>query len=199
LATENIYTEITGITVATPALTAVQMISDTKNASSSAYYIEPQSLALIATSGTPSTPAGTDTPGYTWQWFPWMAEKGNTGGSTRNQGSGYLGGGTEFNTGNAQNDERHTDFWRDTGTYKVGIVYLSGPTYAIHNITGLNGTQTIDGYASPGGSNNYAEVTGISVAAAGVATFQDTAATRNGSATGWYIETHSYAVIRTGA
>ena len=47
----------------------------TKNGSSSDYQFILSSLALIATSGTYSTPGGSDTPGYTWQYIPWMGMK----------------------------------------------------------------------------------------------------------------------------
>lgn len=197
--TPNTYAEVTGIVVATPAVTTVQLATATKNASSSAYYGDIQSVALIATSGVYSTPNGTDTPGYTWEYLPFMGTKSNTAWATRTQSSAELAGGRLDTDSTVQNNLLTTDMWGDTGTYKEAFVHRTGPDRGIYNVTGFSGTQTVDGYAAGATDNVYSEVTGITQSTAGVKTIQIQMATKNASSSAYGGSLQSVKFIRTGA
>lgn len=194
---ENQYSEITGLSISTASAKTFKLLMATKNASSSGYSMAVNSWAWIRTGGTASSPAGTDTPGFTWEWIPWMGSKAAVWG-VRAQSSSELGGGNHHGAG-AQNDYINTDFWRDTGTFTLALVHYKGGDQGIHSFTGLSGTQTIDAYAGANSSNNYSEVTGIAVATADVANLQDQIATKNASSTGFGARINSVKVIRTGA
>lgn len=195
----NVYKEIAGITVATAGLKTLKVIASSKNASSSGFVAEMKSLALIKTAGAHSTPAGTDTPGYTWQYLPWMGSKANTNFATRNQNSGHLGGGWLQSSG-AQNDEVSWDIWLDAGTYKYAHIHRTGPNVGIYHIQ-LGGVDkgTIQGYDATGVLNTYNEIAGISVATAGVYTFTVKMASKHASASAYEGNFNSVAWIRTGA
>lgn len=195
----NVYTEVTGISVTTAGLKNFKLKMTAKNGSSSNYFAVLQSCAWIRTSGTASTPAGSDTPGYTFHHLPWMGNKSNTAWATRTQASTELGGGRLDTDSTAQNNLITDDVWIDTGTYKVAFVHGKQSDQGIYNITGVNGTQTIDGYAAGASSNNYTEVTGITVAAAGTKTIQVQMATKNGSSSAYGGRLNSMAWVRTGA
>lgn len=197
----NVYSEVTGISVTTASLKVVQVINATKNASSSAYNGNIMSIALIRTGGTPSVPAGTDTPGYTWEWIPWMGSKAHTGWdiSNRQQGSGYLGGGRLRNDAGAQNSYIECDTWQDTGTYKYAHIYNKNADEGTYSIR-IDGVEkgTIDAYNAAASDNNYSEVTAITVATAGVKTFRLQMATKNASSSGYWAYVQSTKWIRTG-
>lgn len=197
----NVYQEITGIAVATPALTAVQCIAATRNGSSSGYRVDLASLAIIATSGTYSTPAGTDTPGYTWQFFPWMGAKSNVTWSTSGvNNSGYLGGGYSITNTGAQNSARLWDVWTEARTYKVAAVYGANTDRGIMTFKNDSITLgTIDAYAASNTPNTYTEITGIAIGAASVKTFQVVTATKNVLALSYECVLQSVALISTGA
>lgn len=197
--TRNVYSELTGLSVTTASLKTFKVLMATKNGSSSNYFGLIQSVAWIRTSGTASTPAGSDTPGYTFHHLPWMGNKSNTAWATRTQASTELGGGRLDTDSTAQNNLITDDVWIDTGTYKVAFVHGKQSDQGIYNITGVNGTQTIDGYAAGASSNNYTEVTGITVAAAGTKTIQVQMATKNGSSSAYGGRLNSMAWVRTGA
>lgn len=198
-ASSNNYSEATSIAVSAPGVKTVQFSMATKNASSSAYGAKLNSWCWIETSGTFSTPAGTDTPGYTNEWFLWMGSKANTNWTTRSQSSGFFGGGTH-NSGGSQNDAISTDFWQDTGTHKVALMYYAAVNQGIATIqrNGVTWT-TIDNYANPGGANTHSEVTGLTNATAEVKTFQLIMASKNASSGGYGANVNSFKVIRTGA
>lgn len=198
--TRNVYTEITGISVTTAGVVTLQDILATKNASSTGYDHLLQSIALIRTSGTASTPAGSDTPGYTWQYLPWMGSKANTGISTRGQNSAYLGGGSLNGTG-AQNNTISWDIWLDAGTYKYAQVHVKSTDRGIYTVR-LDGSSqgTIDGYVAAPAANTYTELTGITVASSAVArTFSYIMAAKNAASVGYIDDVQSVAWIRTGA
>lgn len=197
-ANPNIYSEITGIAVSTAGVKTLAYVMATKNAGSSAYRGSLQSVALIRTGGTPSTPGGSDTPGYTIQYLPWMGTKSNTNWATRTQASTSLGGGTLVTDSTAQNNLFTNDHWLDGGTYKVALIYGKDTDQGIFNITGVSGTQTVDGYNGSATANNYTEVTGITVAA-GIKTMTVTMATKNASSSAYGGKLNSYAWVRTGA
>lgn len=197
-ATPNNYAEVTGISITGAGVKALRLSALSKNASSSSYYIIHQSIALIRTSGTGSTPSGSDTPGYTWQTLGWTGTKSNTGWATRTQGSAELGGGRLDTDTTALNNLFTDDVWMDTGTYKVALVRTTNTDQGIYNITGINGTQTVDGYAALA-SNVYTEVTGIAVATAGTKTVQVQMATKNASSSAYGGKLNALSWVRTGA
>ena len=196
---DNNYNEITGISVTTPALHTVRVIAESKNASSTGYYMAMQSIALIKTAGAHSTPAGSDTPGYTWIYLPFMGSKANTGWSSLAQASTRLGGGY-VNTNTAQNAEISWDIWLDVGTYKYAQVHATDTNNGIYSVQ-LDAVEkgTIDGYAGVTTENVYSEITGIVVASAGVKTFKVKMATKNASSSAYTGRIVSVAWIRTGA
>lgn len=197
----NTYSEITGIAVATAGVYTVQVIMATKNAASSAYYGIVQSLALIRTAGTASTPSGLDTPGFTWMYVPWMGVKSATGFSIRQQSSTLMGAGywCAANPGTI-NDEWTVDIWLEAGTYKYTEFSVTDANGGISTYS-LNGTSigTIDHYNAVGADNVYTEITGIVIATAGVYTFKDKMASKNGASGGYMHRAQSAAFIRTGA
>lgn len=196
-ATQNNYDEITGIAVTTAGAKDFRMSALSKNASSSNYEMAINSWAWIRTGGTPSTPSGTDTPGYTHELFPWMATKTNTGYATRTQSSSELGGGRLDTDDTAQNNLFTYDIWLDTRTYKVALINDTNTDQGIYNITGVNGTQTVDGYGALT-SNVYTEVTGIAVTE-GVKTVQIQMATKNALSSAYGGRLQSVKWISTGA
>lgn len=198
--TRNVYSEITGIAVATPGVKAMKVLLATKNASSTRYDAILQSLAWIQTSGTNSTPAGTDTPGYTWQYFPWMGVKTPTPGTwVRAQSSGEFGGGEFYNSSAAQNDAWATGVWLDSGTYKFPLNFWGTTATAICTVK-VDGVSvgTIDTYQVAG--LGYAEITGATIASATTqCSISYTAATKNVLSSGYTLEFLAVAAIRTGA
>ena len=197
-ASSNNYSEITGLSVAVAKVVAVQDLMATKHASSSNYAGDIQSLALIRTSGAASTPAGTDTPGYTWQHFPWMGVK-TSATFTKDQHSTALGGGYYTSNG-AQNDYFDTDFWSEARTYKYAQVVRKDSNIGIATIS-IDGSSvgTLDGYNASTLQSQYQEITGIVVATAGVKSIQVKMATKNASSTNYYGYIGSMAWISTGA
>lgn len=198
--TANIYMEITGISVSTAGLKAVLFKMASKNASSLGYSATLSSIAFIATSGTYSTPGGSDTPGYTWQYFPWMGTKSNTQFNTPTQSSARLGGGYLNSNGN-QNNEWQADVWLDSGTYKYCQVQQTNASQGIFTIK-LDGSSvgTLDAYSVGDTNNVYVEITGITVAApTAPRTLQTIMATKNGSSAAYYGCQYSVSWIRTGA
>ena len=194
----NVYAEITGIVITTAMVATFAMSTGTKNASSAGYAHEWNSIALIRTSGTASTPSGTDTPGYTFQHLPWMGTKSSTNYATRTQSSSELGGGYPQTDTTAQNNLFTIDVWLDVGTYKWAQINDHNTDQGIYNITGVNGTQTVDGYGVLS-SNVYTEVTGVTIAAAGTKTVQVSMATKNAASSAYGGRLQSLAWIRTGA
>lgn len=199
-AAHNTYSEITGISVTTPALYTLKLLMATKNASSSSYSTNLASVALIKTAGAHSTPSGTDTPGYTWMYLPWMGVKSSVGTWARVQSSSYLGGGIWGGGAVTQNDEYTMDVWLDAGTYKFCLVHYQDADRGITTIY-LDGASqgTIDSYAASAGSlaGTYSEITGITVATAGVKTLKLAVPTKNASSTNYRMNHYSLAWIRT--
>lgn len=193
----NAYSEVTGIAVTTPGVKTIQVSMATKNGSSSAYGGKLNSIGLVRTAGTASTPNGTDTPGYTVELVPWMGTKANTNWATRTQVSSVLGGGRLDTDTTAQNNLFTNDIWADAGTYQVVVIHDTDTDQGIHNITGVSGTQTVDAYAAAA-SNVVSTTTGIAVTA-GVKTMQDSMATKNASASAYGGKLNSIKWIRTGA
>lgn len=196
--TGNSYKEITGVSITTPKAADLTMRAATKNASSSGYLLHTNSIAIIKTSGTSSTPAGTDTPGYTHELLGWMGTKTNTNFATRTQSSTELGGGRLVTDTTAQNNLFTYDMWKDTGSFTLALVHGKDTDQGIYNITGFNGTQTIDGYAAAASSNNYSTTTATGDTAA-VVTVQVSMATKNASATAFGGKLNSIKWLRTGA
>lgn len=138
------------------------------------------------------------TPGHFWSSAPWSGTKTNTGWATRTQASTHLGGGLLDTDNTNQNNLFTADHWLDDGTYKFALVLTKDSNHGIHNITGINGTQTIDAYDAATQTNQYAEVTGITVTA-GLKTVQDSMATKNASSSAYAGRINTYAIVRTGA
>lgn len=136
-------------------------------------------------------------PGYFISDTPWAGTKSNTNWSTRTQDSSLISGGRLDSSG-AQNDLFTEDHWVSTGTCKVALIHSTASTFGIHNITGLSGTQTVDGYSGGGAGNVYTEVTGVAVTA-GLKTVQDSMATKNDLATNYFGKINTLAIVRTGA
>lgn len=196
------YTEITGLAVSTPAVTTVQTLIATKNASSSNYNAVQNSFALIATSGAYSTPSGTDTPGYTWEWIPWMGNKINSANlNYRAQKSGDLGGGVLENTtsGNTS-DYVSTDCWLDSGTFTYTQVYEQATDSCIYTLD-LDGSTvgTIDGYGVSA-ANTVGPVANIALTAkTSPRAFRISSPTKNASSSTYNARIQSCKWIRTGA
>lgn len=197
----DVYSAITGISVAAGVVTVQQKMA-TKNASATSYRYLVQSNALIRTSGTASTPGGTDTPGYTWMHIPWMGIKTTSTTITNTQTSAAFSGGYANQNSGVQNDYWETDLWLDGGTFKVCGIYLQNTDRGIASLR-INGTEkaTMDMYGTyDGGTGTYKEVTGVTIAAPTAAqTFRSQMATKNASSSGYVQGWHSVAWIRTGA
>lgn len=193
----NNYAEVTGITVATAGVKKFSIKAATKNASSSNYQTDFSSCAWIKTAGAHSSGSGGDTPGTTWIYLPWMGSKANTNWNTRLQNSALFGGGRLESSG-AQNAEISWDIWLEAGTYKYAQIATHGTSVGIHHIQ-LDGSDvgTIDGYAGANSNNNYAEVTGIVIATAGVKTFKLKMATKNASSSNYEAYINSVAWLKT--
>lgn len=198
--TSNNYHEVTGFANATPQAGTFAIVAASKNASSSAYFMEPQSLAWIATSGTYSTPAGTDTPGYTWEWIPWMGYKGTTGWATRTQASIYFGGG-DFNSNNSQtqNDQINTDAWLDAGTHTLTEISITFTTMGIGELQ-LNGSTfaSFDWY-SGAEVDNVVKTASASIATSGVKNVKKIMSSKNASSSAYRGDSQSIKFNRTGA
>lgn len=138
------------------------------------------------------------TPGYFWARTPWAGTKSNTLWATRTQSSANLAGGRLDTDSTAQNNLFTQDDWFDTRTYKIALIHRSGTDRGIYNVTGISGTQTVDGYAAAAADNNYAEVTAIA-ATAGLKTVQVSMATKNASSSAFGGSLQSYAIVSTGA
>lgn len=139
----------------------------------------------------------TATSGYSVFITPWMGTKSNTLWSSRNQNGTYLSGGF-LDTNLAVNDLFTNDHYLDSGTFKVSLIYHTESDAGIYNITGINGTQTVDAYSAVIVANVYSEVTGI-VVTVGLKTVQMSMATKNASSSSYRGLLVSYALIRTGA
>jgi hypothetical protein len=196
----NIYDEITGIVITTPGLKEFKISNPTKNGSSADFYIYYNSVALIRTAGTSSIAGGIDTPGYTWQYLPWMGSKTNTLWSSRLQSNAQIGGGYLRTDTGAQNNEISWDIWLDVGTYKYAQIYNKNTDEGIYSVQ-LDGVEkgTIDAYAAAPANNAYTEITGITVSTAGVKNFKLKMATKNASSSAYNAYINSVAWIRTGA
>lgn len=138
------------------------------------------------------------TPGYFWARTPFAGTKSNTNWATRTQSSSALAGGRLDTDSTAQNNLFTQDDWLDDGTYKIALIHQVDTDQGIYNITGINGTQTVDGYAAGAAFNTYTEVSGITVTA-GLKTVQVSMATKNASASAYGGELNTYAIVRTGA
>lgn len=196
----NRYSEITGVAVATAGVKTVKVKMESKNASSTNYYYTAMSHALIRTGGTASTPAGTDTPGYTWEHIWWMGVKGSTGTHTRNQHQIYLSGGYGYPGVSTNPNEMNTDAWVDAGTFKAVVIYHSDVSAGITKLQ-LDGSTiaSADAYATSGVPNVVSETTGIVIASAGVKNVKHHCDTKNASATNFAQFIHSTKLLRTGA
>lgn len=199
-AVANTYAEVASVSVTSPGVKTFTNKMTSKNASSGGYQFNAyQSAVWIRTGGTPSTPSGTDTPGYTHELIAWMGTKSNTNWATRTQASTELSGGRLDTDTTAQNNLFTYDIWREARTYKVAVVHRNGTDQGIFNITGFSGTQTVDAYAAAAASNAYSEVTAISGGSAAVATVQVQMATKNASSTAYGGQVNSIKWISTGA
>ena len=136
-------------------------------------------------------------PGYFIADTPWAATKTNTNWATRTQASGELAGGRLDTDSTAQNNLLTEDLYLSTGTFKWAIIHRTGPDRGIYNATGVNWTQTVDGYAVGATDNVYAEVTGITVTA-GLKTVQVQIATKNASSSAYGGSLQTQAWVRTG-
>src|SRR3990167_6364665 len=192
----NNYSEVTGLAVSTAGVKTFELQMATKNASSSAYGARLNSWAWVRTGGTASSPAGTDTPGYTWEWFPWMGEKSGT--SVRVQDSARLGGG-QSRGDSTLNNERTVDWWRDIGTYKVAVVYTKDTDGGVLDVQWDSASQgTIDTYNASETKNNYSELTGLASASAAVTELKVIAPSKNASSTAYNLNLNSVKHDRTG-
>lgn len=198
-ATSNNYSEITGLSITTAGAKTFQLIMATKNVSSSAYGAALNSWLWCETSGTFPTPAGTDTPGYTWEHFPFMGNKMASAAVTNQQASTALAGSQHYLTAGAQNSYIENDVWLEARTYKFAYLYYRATDQGIATFS-LDGSSfgTADQYGAAA-DNNYAEITGIAVTPAGVKAFRYTAATKNASSSGYYMVNHSVKWTSTGA
>lgn len=195
----NFYSEVTGITLTAPKAGDATFRMATKNASSTGFLALPNSFALIRTGGTASTPAGTDTPGYTWEHVWWMGYKGVTGPIVRIQGSGHFSGGF-FNVTDAINNEANVDFWQDTGSFTYAQIHSKDVNRGIYTVN-LDGVAqgTIDGFVSPGPEQNAFNTITTTMATAGVKNFQLKVAAKNASSTGYDWDVNTSKWLRTGA
>lgn len=194
----NNYGEVSGISVTTAGLKTLTIRAASRHASSTGYFLPMNSIALIRTAGTSSTPGGVDTPGYTWMYLPWMGEKAKGGTWARSQDSAKFGGGS-YNSDALSGSYLEWDIWLDAGTHKFASVASKAADSGIWDIQ-LNGVSkaTIDMYASPATPNNYVEATGITVTTSGVYTFRLTSTTKNASSSAYGMNPYSVAWIRTG-
>lgn len=200
---QNQYAEITSISITTPQAADLTMKMATKNASSTGYRGIYNSIALIRTAGTPSTPAGTDTPGYTWELAgAWMGVKASSGTWARSQASSKFAGGSWNNAGSAASgDYSEWDIWLDAGTFTFSSEASKSTDSGIWDGK-LDGTSkgTVDAYASPSTENNYLTITGASVSAPTTpVTFRLTSTTKNASSSAYGMYPYSLKWTRTGA
>jgi hypothetical protein len=199
---DNNYSELAGLVVATAAITTVKVATTSKNGSSSGYFNYINSVALIRTAGTASIAAGSDLPGYTWHYLSWMGSKSNVGISGISQSGSALGGGKLTSAGGAQNNEVTWDIWLDAGTFKFCMEHDTSSDRGIYTVS-LDGASqgTIDEYAASGPNwNAYNELTGLVLAAPTTArNFKLKMATKNGSSSGYFLGLASTSWIRTGA
>lgn len=136
---------------------------------------------------------------YTQCWFPWVGEKSNVGGRTPQNSSAMLGMGQLTGSTHAQNDEFVWDLYLDSVTWKIAQVYGKASDAAIHtHLWDGSSVGTIDAYAATSSSNNYSEITGISITTAKAASYAVRAASKNASSTGYIQRLQSLAWLRTG-
>lgn len=194
---DNVYTELTGLSVATAQVVTLKALAASKNASSTSYVQLHNSIALIRTAGA-NTTGGSDTPGYTVEIIPWAGSKATVGAWTRIQSSARLGGGIWANASGINNSSSW-DIYLDTGTFKVATILFNGPQEGIHTLQ-LGGVSkgTVDAYQAGNVENVYAEVTGI-VVTAGVTTFTDVTLTKNGASGTYGQDINALSWVRTGA
>ena len=197
----NTYTEITGLVVSPAGNVTLQIKMTSTSAPSAVYYGTFQGLALIRTSGTASTPGGSDTPGYTWEHIPWMGLKSISAGEVRAQDSTNLAGGYIY-VPNSITNTWSSDIWLDSGTFKVAYVGGKGPSYAIlnHKLDGVS-KATMNMYTAAAQTfNNYVEVTGIALTAPTAArTYLVATDDKDPASSAYSFAVQSQAWIRTGA
>lgn len=139
------------------------------------------------------------TPGYSVFITPWAAQFAMTGSRENIQASDRLGGGFLDTGSYAQNNSATWNVYLETGTYKYAELYDKSANFGVGHIQLDTVDQgTIDYYAAGASSNNYTEITGISVTA-GLKAFRNIASTKNASSSNYGFGWESMAWIRTGA
>ena len=139
-------------------------------------------------------------PGYSLFLLPWAGAKSEAV-LTRAQYSAALGGGAASGPGVQSGNRPAWDWWFDSGTYKLAVIYLKDTdegiaTFYLDYPTTVG--STIDMYNASQTYNNYSEMTGI-VPGQGVHTFSFVANSKNGSSVGYQVRPQSIAWIRTGS
>lgn len=132
-------------------------------------------------------------------WLPWWIYSSSQGSGwkhTSNVGQDSFG--YSITTSSAQNDYLEWTLWLEPGTYDVTFYYVKSQSSAIGTVV-LDGSTlgTFDSYNGTNQYNQKAAFTGNVVASAGAKLLRVTAATRNGSANGWFLLMSGVLVQRT--
>lgn len=119
----------------------------------------------------------------------WGNVKAASGAMTRTQSSAALTGGYSYAAGGAVNNYMTWDVPLIAGTWTVTFIYhaYSDRGIVTASIDGVDLSPTVDQYNVATTPNNVAQWTGVSVATPGVKEFKLRAASKNASASAYYI------------
>lgn len=179
---------------------ALRAVLGTGTASSSTY------LRGDGTWATPSGGGGSASGEYDWSYTPYLLQgigATKVGAWTTFANASHVTGGIYFNSSSAQNDSVAWPIWLSDGTYTLQVIAQSDSTRAIQTWEMDDGAGsyttlgTLDYY---GGSsvNNTVKTLSFTVSTGLVRrTLRARAATRNASASGWYMAFNEVRVLRT--
>lgn len=148
-------------------------------------WINPSTVRPLETITIDPVLAGMDAALQTGTWVP-------------SPDAAAIGGGWLYNSSNAQNDEIGWSVDLTQGTWTLALMYRQLGSQAIATVN-RDGTSigTIDQYAAAQTNNVTTAITGFAVARSGSHTISFKAATRNASATGWFLVIQKIQLRRT--
>src|SRR3990167_3813455 len=135
---------------------------------------------------------------YTQAAMPFVASIANTNWATRTTATDQLAMGRLITDSTAQNNAVSWPLYLDSVTWKCALIYGKDTDQGVFSIQLDDVEQgTVDAYAAAPASNNYSEVTGLAVSAAGVKTFELQMATKNASSSAYGGRLNSWAWVAT--
>jgi len=112
-----------------------------------------------------------------------------------------FGGNIQNTTSPVQNDYLEYSVALPAGTYAITVMHRASTNRGIYSVSidgGAALASTVDGYAAAT-SNVTTEITGVTITGSGAHTIRLTAATKNGSSSGYTISLYAISLSKTGA